>query len=80
MIDLNPAQVQRIADDLVLYAAVESGFLTDGESYFLSSEQLAEIKNGNDYDFTEIIDELCFHFVFKLMEFNELAKHKGSEQ
>jgi hypothetical protein len=80
MIDLSDEQVQMLADDFLSYAATESGFFTDGESYFLTPEQLSEMKSGNDYDFTALLDDFCFHVVCKLMEFNELQKHKGVTQ
>lgn len=80
MIDLDAEQIQEIADDLMFYAATESGFSTDGESFFLSSEKLTEMKDGNDFNLTEILDDFSYHFIFKLMEFNELQKHQGVTQ
>ena len=80
MIELSIEQVNELADELIFYAASEAGFLTDGESFFLTPEWLIGKRNGNDYDVTEILNDFCFHFIFKLMEFNELQKHKGITQ
>jgi hypothetical protein len=80
IIAFSDEQLQELADDFTHYAATESGFFTDGESYFLTPEQLVEMKRGNDYDFTALLDDFCFHFIYKLMEFNDLHEHKGVTQ
>ena len=80
MSDLNDEQAEKLAEEWMFYAATQSGFSTDGERYFLTPEKLADMKNGNDFDFTDILDDFCFHVVVQLMELNELRQHQGAKQ
>lgn len=82
MFNLSAEQINELADELLFYAATEAGFHTDGERFFFTPESLMikKEKNGNDYDFTEILDDFCYHFIFKLIELNELQKHEGVKQ
>jgi hypothetical protein len=79
MTELNDESLERFAKDFIFYAATESGFFTDGENYFLTPEQLIEIKSGNDYDFTELLANFSFHIVYKIIELQELQDLQGYE-
>ncbi len=80
MTQLNDNQIERFASDFIFYAATESGFLTDGENFFLTPEQLIEMKIGNDYDFTELLATFSFYFAYKILELIELQDHEGVRQ
>jgi hypothetical protein len=81
MSELNDEQAEKLSRELMFYAATQSGFYTDGDSFSLQEEDLMQLRTeyGN-YDFTEILDEFCFHVVVQIMELNELRQHQGAKQ